>query len=505
MESTDRYGGAQVRKGLVHFLLGKALTSVAGIGTFVLLVRALPLEQFAAYSILFGLVELIAAITGVGITHVMARYVPEVYAVHLNATFRSLVLRLLALRFAVLIVVVLAMWAFARPISGTIGLSGWDQALSFYLWVITIRTVLLTLFTLLEQMLLQGIAQLSLSLVTVSRFVILGMLWWAGQLDLTVLILVEILTDLLGVAIMLGGLKRTLPPRPDDPPAKDRDWISRNRHRMIDFGWKGYLQHMLVLPFSGSTDRLIVGSQLLSSQVALFGFGQWILDLMNRYLPAHLLQGLIRPVLTARYARNNRFEDVVVLSNLILKINLALLACFAVLIFAGGADAMLFLTGGKFGGESLDLLLLMTFLMALYSWRQVLDIAAHTVEKNGPLIWAHAVLILSVVPGVLALPWLGVYALPWSHVLGVLVAGFVLIHRLGLTGFHYRMDWPGIARLTLVTALALGAVALLRPLVHWPWLIILGGVIFSALFALSRPIDASERATLAEIIRSRSA
>ncbi|MGH1361676.1 MAG: lipopolysaccharide biosynthesis protein [Burkholderiaceae bacterium] len=505
MESTDRYGGAQVRKGLLHFLVGKALTSVAGIGTFVLLVRALPIDQFAAYSILFGLVELIAAITGVGITHVMARYIPEVYAIHLNATFRSLVLRLLALRFVVLAIVIVAMWVFAPEISGSIGLTGWDQALTFYLWVIAIRTVLLTLFTLLEQMLLQGIAQLSLSLVTVSRFVILAALWWAGMLDLTSLILVEILTDILGVVIMVGGLRQSLPARPDTPSEQDRGWIHRNRSRMIDFGWKGYLQHMLVLPFSGSTDRLIVGSQLASSQVALFGFGQWVLDLMNRYLPAHLLQGLIRPVLTARYARDNRFADVVVVTNLILKVNLALLAGFAVLVFAGGSPALLMLTGDKFGGESLNLLLLMTFLMALYSWRQVLDIAAHTVEKNGPLIWAHTVLILSVIPGVIALPWFGVYALPISHVIGVIVASFLLIYRLALAGFSYRMDWIGIFRLALVTGVSMGLISLFRTSIAWPWLIIAGGMVFCVLLALSRPINSDERASLAEIIKSRSA
>jgi len=177
LDVTDRYGGAQVRRGLVHFLAGKALTSVAGIGTFVLLVRALPLDEFAAYSILFGLVELIAAVTGVGITHVMARYVPEVYAIHLNKTFRALVLRLLLLRFSVLALAVGLMWAFAEPISGLIGLGGWQDALVMYLWVIAVRSVLLTLFSLLEQMLLQGTAQSSMSLVTVSRFAVLALLW----------------------------------------------------------------------------------------------------------------------------------------------------------------------------------------------------------------------------------------------------------------------------------------------------------------------------------------
>ncbi|MFK7965138.1 MAG: lipopolysaccharide biosynthesis protein [Burkholderiaceae bacterium] len=505
MDVTDRYGGAKVRRGLVHFLTGKALTSVAGVGTFLLLVRALPLEEFAAYSILFGLVELVTAITGVGITHVMARYVPEVYAIHLNATFRALVLRLLLLRFLVLAASVGLMWVFAEPISQFIGLADWQSALIMYLWVIAIRTVLLTFFTLLEQMLLQGSAQLSMSLVTVSRFAILALLWWLGVLDLTTVIIVEIITDLVGIVIMVVALARHMPAKTLEPEPEDQQWIGKNTSRMIDFGWKGYLQHMLVLPFSGATDRLIVGSQLAAGQVALFGFGQWILDLMNRYLPAHLLQGMIRPILTARYARNHQFADVVVMTNLILKINLALLAGFTVLVFAGGADAILAITGDKFGGEALKLLLLMIFLMALYSWRQVLDIAAHTVEKNGPLIWAHAVLVISVLPGVLALPWLGVYALPASHVLGVIIAAFLLIYRLRIAGFAYQMDWLSILKLAVVLSVTLAIVALARSSVSWPLLLLIGSVVFCVIYWLSKPIDAQEKQALTEIFDKRAA
>ena len=503
MDQTDRYGGARIRRGLWHFLAGKALTSVAGIGTFILLIRALPIDAFAAYSILFGLVELIGAITGVGITHVMSRYVPEVYATHQNRTFKVLVLRLLALRTVVLGIAIVLLWIFAPELGQLIGLAGWDEALRLYLWVIAIRTILLTLFTLLEQMLLQGIAQLGLSLVTGSRFLILAALWWAGELDLRTVIWVEIITDTLGVVIMLAGLSRNMPAGANTADASVRQWLRDNRARMVDFGWKGYMQHMLVLPFSGATDRLIIGSQLAAGPVALFGFGQWILDLMNRYLPAQLLQGMIRPVLTARYVRSGSFADVVFMSNLILKINLVLLALFAVVTFAGGEQAIAWLTADKYGAEALLLLLLMTFLMALYSWRQVLDIAAHVVEKNGPLIWAHSVLVLSVIPGVLALPWLGVYALPVSHVAGVIIACALLIHRLAREGFVYQMAWKSLALMMAAMLATMAITTLMRDHLPWPVTCLAAVLVFLALWALSKPIDTAERRALTEMVKRR--
>ncbi len=496
----DRYGGAQVRRGLAHFLLGKAMTSIAGIGTFILLVRVLPLEEFAAYSILYGLIDLIAAITGVGIVHVMARYVPEVYATNLNQTFRHLITGLFALRFVVLAGSIAFMYLFSSSLSDAIGLADWTFAFEAYLWVVLIRTVIFTLFTVLEQMLLQGIAQFGFSAITIVRFVVLAALASNGVLDLMTVIYVEIITDLIGSILMAVGLIRRMPAATTTGNADDSGWIRRNARRMADFGLKGYVQHMLVLPFGGSTDRLIVGSQLAAGQVALFGFGQWILDLMARYLPAQLLQGMIRPVLTARYARNGQFGDVVILTNLLLKINFALLAAFMVMIHAGGGAILALISKDKFGDQALNLLYLMTVIMALASWRNVLDIATSTVEQNGPLIYAHTVLILSVIPGVLALPWLGIYALPVSHVFGLIAASFLLMHRLGKAGFHYRMNWSSLGSITAITVLTMVLTEWMRPYLIWPWLIGVSLTILTALLLLSRPLAADERDAIAEIL-----
>ena len=98
------YGAKRIRQGLRHLFLGKALTSIAGVGTMLLLVRELSLPDFAAYSILFGLVELVSAITGMGLIHVLTRYVPEAHASHRHGVTRRLVLTLTFTRFAILIV-----------------------------------------------------------------------------------------------------------------------------------------------------------------------------------------------------------------------------------------------------------------------------------------------------------------------------------------------------------------------------------------------------------------
>src|SRR5690606_13086800 len=100
--------------------------------------------------------------------------------------------------------------------------------------------------------------------------------------------------------------------------------------RIIVFGVKGYLQNIVIMPFSGMFNRLVIGSQLPVPQIAMFGFAQTILDLMLRYLPAQLFAGMMRPVMAARFSTTGKFSEVQTISNAALRFNLALVGLVAV-------------------------------------------------------------------------------------------------------------------------------------------------------------------------------
>lgn len=501
------YGASRIKRGLAYLVAGKLLTSVGGIGTFVLLVRVLPVEEFAVYSIMFGLVDLVAAISSVGILHVVSRYVPEVYSRHLHTSLRRLIFGTLIMRLVVLGCFVTVLYANSDAIGGVIGLDGWEWALRAYLFVVLSRVFALALFTALESMLHQAIAQMGFTLVTVSRFIILATLAYSGMLDLQTVITVEIVTDLLGSTVMLLGLLRVLPASRaahGSEAKEDAGWIRSNIRRMADFGAKGYLQHMLLLPFGGPTDRLMVGSRLATADVALFGFAQWILDLMEKYLPAQMLIGMIRPVLTARWSAHRDFGEIVFFTNLLLKINLLIIATGVVVVIAGAADIITFVTGGKYS-EAMPLLLTMLLLVALYSWRHVLDITTHTVERNEPLIWAHTILNISVIPGWLMLPVIGVYALPAAHVVGMVTASLVLRWRLSKFGFVYQHDLGGIARILVAMAAGSASAWLTHLVLPWPVVVICSLFVYVAGLVILRPINARELALLRDFRKRKEA
>ncbi|MCZ2097534.1 MAG: oligosaccharide flippase family protein, partial [Anaerolineae bacterium] len=359
MNAADPYSAARIRRGALHLVGGKALTALAGVGTFLLLVRELPVEQFGAYTILFGLVELVDAVTGLGASQILSRYVPELLVERRHATLRRVVAMAMAFRVIALALFLGAVFALAPYVFPVLGLGNWQWAAKAYLAVVLVRVIELSLFAVLESMLQQSIAQLGMSFVTALRFGAVAGASAQGLLDLEAVILIELATDLIGLGILLIGLIRKMPRHPGRADENPAEWMRDSWRRMRDFGLKGYAQHLLIAPYTGSTNRLLVGGTLASVEVALFGFAQSVADLIHRYLPANLLAGIIRPVLTARYVRDRQFADLQLAANLIFKIDAVLVCAAAVAIFAGGKPMLDLATHGKYGEGAVSLLLLM--------------------------------------------------------------------------------------------------------------------------------------------------
>lgn len=499
------YGVARIKSGLMHFLLGKLLSSVATIAYFVLLVRFLPLPEFAAYTVLTGLVDVVGAISSLGFLHVMQRYIPELYGSHQHSALRRMFRVIFIARMASILVFLAGMFFTSRWLAPQLGLADWQQMFVTYLWVILLRALSTLLFSALESLLHQGSAQFANSLSAFIRLV--GVLWLVsqGQLGFEAVIWVEILAEIPACVVMVMAFVRSVPPPAGVPSnASGQRWMAANRGRMLDFGFKAYIQSLLIVPVNGAFDRLLIGARLPSAEIALFGFGQWVYDLMQRFLPAQLLHGLYRPVMNARYSKNRSFSEIVSLSNLILKINIALIGAVAVAFVSGGGEFIRALTGGKFDHSALLLCELMCLYMMIISWRHVLDQASHTVEQNDALIWSNLVFSLSVVPGVLALPYAGIYALPIAHIMGAIAGNFTLLYKLRRHGLIFKHQNGTLLAILLVITLVFGAASPLT-YVGLPWYanIAISLTVYWLLLILVYPTTAGEYDLIMSIVKSR--
>jgi O-antigen/teichoic acid export membrane protein len=223
------------------------------------------------------------------------------------------------------------------------------------------------------------------------------------------------------------------------------------------------------MPFSGVVNRLVIGSQMATPQVALFGFAQSIFDLMQRYLPAQLFSGLVRPVMAARFSVNRRFEEVATICNLNLNVNLVLIGLAATVIAAGGSEMLLWVSRDKYGDSAVALLLLMCVLVALESWRHVLDQLSHTVERYGFLVFSNGMLGASLIVGIALLPRLGIFALPAANCVALVVANLMVIWWLRRTGYPFRQSVGQNFAILASAGIAIG-VGLSLPMVLHHWL-----------------------------------
>jgi len=435
-----------VKRGLMHFLLGKVVSAIGGLTAVVLVVNGLTVPEFAHYSVLIGMVEMFTAVSGLGLQHIMLRYVPELYASYQQFALRQLVYTAFMLRAGLLLVLLGGAWWGAPLFAGWLGMGDAVAAFTVFLLVVGFRSMNQFLSMILESMLHQGISQAAFSLIAIGRCV--GMIWLGGlhAVNLINVIWLECACEVLAAVIMVVGIFFSVQPDPDaHDDAGQRHWLANNRGVLGRFAGWAYLQHLATLPFGGTTNRLVGGAMFGSLTMASFGFAMSIYDYAKRYLPTQLLIGLIRPVVVARYSSTGNFTRAAELCEQAMQFNLVLLAGMLAALFVSGDELLGLISRGKYMEHSVMLLSVLLVVLMLETQRVVLDVLTQMVNHYEILVPTNLFLSCSVVAGIVTYPVLGAVAFPLANLLALVIAIARTDRTLARMGFVYRHDWRGAA------------------------------------------------------------
>lgn len=479
-----RYGRDRVVRGLLHFLLGKGISSIAGFLGIVLVIRLLPVDQFASYSVLVALVETLTAVSGLGLAHALLRYVPELYAQHYQQALRRYVGGSVLLRSGVLLLATLLAFLWSNHLAPLIGLGDEIGPFRLFLLLVFVRSTSQFLSQILESTLHQANAQFAFSLSAVTRLV--GMLYLSSSHDARLMdvIWVEVVSDVLGLTVMLYGVLRMLRQGAEGSaiPADDAHWLRRHLRQIGRFALAGYAQHLAILPYGGNTNRLVGGRMLADAAMASYGFAQSLYEYVKRYLPAQLLVGLIRPVVVARYAQQRNFADAARMSGKVLQINMLCIGAAFVGLAVGGPEAIKWMSAGKYGTEVAVILLALFIVLLLETQRQQLELLVQTVEIYKVLIPSNIVLAASVLLAVLMLPAWGAVSFPVANIVGLVVANAWVQRRMDAFGFRFRHDWFSSAQVLAIMAVsALMCLGLKELGMIWYLAALLSGVVYTVL------------------------
>jgi O-antigen/teichoic acid export membrane protein len=437
-----RYGGERIKRGFIHFMLGKVISAVVGIIAVMLVVRELSIESFAAYSTLVALVEIVSTISGLGFAHALIRYVPELYARHFQTSLRKFVFVSVVLRTGVLLLATVGSYIFAPYLASLIGLGSVVEAFRVFLLVVLLRSTTQFISLILESTLHQGITQFSFLSAGLVRMIGMIVLMNNGHVQLIDVIWVEAFADGLSFFAILSGLIYVvIDGAKDNDPSDDGTWLSKHLRQIIKFALTGYIQHLAIKPYGGDTNRLVGGNMLSIGGMATFGFAQSICEYIRRYMPAQLLVGMIRPVIVARYCERRDFSTAAKLCANVLQINILLIGGIIAVLLVGGEDALTAISAGKYGTDALYVLTALIFVLLLETQRQQLDLLVQVVECYQYLISSNILLSASIGLAVILLPKLGAMAFPVANGLGLLVANAWVQRKMSRDKLHFRHNW----------------------------------------------------------------
>lgn len=479
------YAGARVKRGLWHFLLGKGVSSVAGLAAMVLVVRGLTVDEFAAYSVLVALVEVFAAVSGLGLSHLVLRYVPELFNRAELVALGRFLRAVLAIRTTVLVVALGAASIAAVPIANWLRLEDHLASLQLFLLVVGLRATSHLLSQMLDSTLHQGISQLAFSSAAILRCVALAWMVRDGHASLLHVVAVEAACDALSCVVLLFGLTRMLVTKQRANSGSASDWVKDNKRQLTRFAMTAYLQHLATLPFGGNTNRLVGGVLFGERMMASFGFALSLYDYVKRYLPTQLLVGVIRPVIVARYTADGNFQRVATLCEKSFQVNLSLLLIITTPLAVAGGEILSVISAGKYRQDSAWILLALLALLALETRRVLLEVQAQTVERYDLMIRSNLLLSSSVLLGIGAYAWLGAIAFPLGNAAVLLIANRAVGGKLAALGFAQAPEWRSTARALHIFLAALAVGWLVKSLgAHWLLAAVLGSAVHLGLFML---------------------
>lgn len=468
------YGRERIRKGAIQFLLGKVLSSIAGMAVLVLLVRHLTVSEFAAYSVLQAFVYVFTAVTGFGLLHVTLRYIPELYAQHKRHTLRGFVLWTIGLRLVLLTLATIAVYGAGRQIADVFGLAGWVQVFQAYLIVVWLRVNSHFLFQILESTLHQGLGQAAFVATILLKLIFIYWLMAVNEMKLLNVVWAELTAELIGMLIFsIGVIMVQRETRVENDSADLSSWWSGNSRRVIRYGAAGYLQQLVILPYGSAPNRLVIGHFMGAASIAAFGFAQSFIDVINRYLPAQLLGGLIRPVVVAKFATRGNFSEVTRLLAFVFRINTVLLGLLLAPLLAVGQQIVGFISNGKYGFEATLLLAAMIGVLMLDSRRYLLDMAIQAIEQYKVLIAGNLVLAASLLLAVGLMPWFAAMAIPMASAIGLLASNAWIAHRLKKVGFSFPVGFLDFFRVLGTTVVAAGLGYFFSTMLNWTIVIVI--------------------------------
>jgi pyruvyl transferase EpsO len=497
---SNPYQEANLRRGALHYLLGRGAAGLAGLVTVVLLVRCMDLRNYAVYTALSGLVSVCGVLAGMGMERILARYTPEGRLYHRAADLGRFIWTCSGVRLLAISLIALAVYL-GWPL-----LDRWLAPSEAKLF-----TLALALFIIGETMfqhftsVLQALAQQSLltRLLTIQwggRLLLIGAMMAAyGQIDWAQAFWCFAIPEVSGVLAFAWCIARLLRALAAEPhPVADGPWPQWDK--MVGVGVHNFGYTLLAAPPQGYFMKVVTAAYLPLDIVAAYGFFVSVAEKARQYIPLHFFYGMLEPVLVAAYLKDRDFNTLSRHCALLYKSNLLMMVPAIVCVAVAGDPLVDVAAGGKFHGLSWILLLLLVQLTS-GSHVLLLQLILNSVERSKILLQCSLVALPVMLAAMAVAAYTVPLALPFTPILFSLTMNFAIVRQLARHQYPYHiLSWTMLAGIiccggvayVVVKGLMLASPYALSSLTTVVLAMLAVGVVYVLSLWGSRTIDAGE-------------
>lgn len=462
------YTTDNIRRGAMHYLLGRGVAGLAGFATIILLVRNMDVASYAGYTAISGLIMMSGVIAGLGLERAIARYVPQGRLEQTPMKLASFIWRTALLRLMASLLFALLVFGF------------WPQIKSILEYIDLVDfPVPLALFLVAENLFahFSSVFQAMMMQKMLTRLLVIQ---WGGRLLLIFAVLLDhtfisleaalwimAIPELLGVLIFIVALHYHLrhleshhSVAPDHSETNWPDWKPALGMSLHNYGFS-----LLAAPPQGYFMRMLVSATLSAETVAAYGFFQSIAEKARQYIPLHFFHSMIEPVLIARYLQDRDFAKLSQLCQLLYKSNVLVFVPAIAWVAAAGPDIAMALTGGKFADQSWVLLIVMVQLL-IGSHVVVLQLILNALGRSKLLIKASFLALMGMTAYWLAVSQINTIGVLFGPIIFSLMVNMIIVMALVSRGFAYRPSWEMLRGTVLAGLIASGAVFLLLGIIE---------------------------------------
>lgn len=500
---TSPYTRANVRQGILHYLLGRGMVGIAGFVSVILLVRYMDVTGYAAYTTLVGLIMMVNVLGSLGLQRAATRYVPEgrlKRSAALLARFIWITSLARLVTALLLTAVVAALWPYLEDgVFGKVSIGAFTWAIACYLMA---TTLFQHLSTVMQTLVLQKILTRVMAIQWSGRLAwILILVVIHSKITLDQALWIMAVPEMAGALILAWSLHRYLATLSRHQAETSSNytaapWPAWPEVRQMALHNYGY--NLLAMVPQGYFMRLLAAVFLPAPFVAAYGFFLTLGERIRGYLPLQLMYGMAEPVLIAGYVKDNDFDKLCLRAQFLFKANLVILVLLLAWLAGVAPEITSLLTGGKFPEYSW-LLLLVIAQMTVGSHAMTSQLILNAVGQSHILLKSGtaSLLVMGVALALVAGSGRWEYVVFCPLIYSVANNSFIMWALRGHS-YDYAFPWIDMAKITVSGLAAYAAVLTVIDLVHSPLerIIIAGAIgliVYLIALALLGAVGAEDR------------